>query len=179
MRIRRGIAALAASAALTGGIVATAMPAGAAPGDTTTTFAITAGALSISVPATANLGSISAGAVSLNGSLGNVTVTDLRGGLLPLWTSTVAATDFTTGGGSANEKVVKADVSYASGLATTTGLGVFAPQTGVALSAPARASNFVGVAGNNSATWNPTLTLSLLASQVAGTYTGTITHSVA
>ena len=115
MRIRRGIAALAASAALTGGIVATAMPAGAAPGDTSTTFAITAGALSITVPASANLGSAAAGAASLNGTLGNVTVTDQRGGLLPLWTATVTATDFTTGGGSADEKVVKANVSYASG----------------------------------------------------------------
>lgn len=179
MHIRRGIAALAASTALAGGIVATALPAGAAPGDTTTTFTITAGALTITEPATANLGSAAAGSASLAGALGNVTVTDNRGGLLPLWTATVAATDFTTGTATANEKVVKANVSYASGAASQTGLGLPVVQTGVALSAPARALNFVGVAGTNSATWNPTLTLTLLSSQVAGTYTGTITHSVA
>lgn len=159
--------------------MATAMPAGALPGDTTTTFLLTGGALSITVPANASLGSTTAGSSSLAGQLGNVTVTDARGGLLPVWTATVTSTDFTTGTATADEKVTKANVSYASGGASSTGTGLFVGQLGVALSAASRASNWVGVAGVNSSTWNPTLTLTLQASQVAGTYTGTINHSVA
>jgi hypothetical protein len=179
MRRRTGFAALVASAALAGGLVAmAAAPAGAAPGDTPTTFSITAGALSITVPASANLGSVNTGASSVSGSLGNVTVTDQRGGLTPLWTSNVTSTDFTTGGASANETVVKANVNYASGLASSSGLGAFVPQLGVALGSAQRAANWVGIAGNNSSTWNPTLTLSLASSQVAGGYSGTINHSV-
>jgi hypothetical protein len=33
--------------------------------------------------------------------------------------------------------------------------------------------------GNNTATWNPTLVVALPAAAVVGTYTGTVTHSVA
>jgi hypothetical protein len=178
MNVRRAIAALAAGAALAGGIVVTALPASAAPGDTTTTFSITAGVLSISVPASASLGSVAAGSASLSGPLGNVTVTDNRGGLLPLWTATVSSTDFTTGTADPAETVTKANVSYASGLATSTGLGAFTPQLGTALSTPKTAGNWVGVSGINTSTWNPTLTMTLQSGQVSGTYTGTINHSV-
>ncbi|MBX4171655.1 hypothetical protein K3M35_23920 [Rhodococcus sp. DMU2021] len=47
--------------------------------DTTTTFAVTAGVLSISVAGTADLGAVATGAQEVSGSLGNVTVTDERG----------------------------------------------------------------------------------------------------
>jgi hypothetical protein len=70
----------------------------AAADTTTTTFTLSGGALSISVPASKNLGSAATGASSLSSQLGTVTVTDDRGALAGCWTATVASTDFTTGG---------------------------------------------------------------------------------
>jgi len=178
MRIRRGIAALAASAALTGGIVATAMPAGAA--DTTTTFTLAGGALNITAPATANIGSFATGLGSVSGQLGAVQVTDQRGALVATWTASVVSTDFVTGGGTADEKVTKANINYSSGARTaSSGIGVFAPSLNASLASSATAATLALGVGNNSSTWNPTLNFTLQGTQVAGTYTGTITHSVA
>jgi hypothetical protein len=109
-----------------------------------------------------------------------VQVTDTRGSLVAAWTATVSSTDFTTGGASSNETVAKALISYSSGSATKGAgqVGVMTPSVGLTLAAPAVAGIWAGV-GNNTVSWNPTLSFSLLASQVAGTYSGTITHSVA
>ena len=180
--VRLGAAALTAAGALAG----LAPTAGAAPGDTTATFSITAGGLSISVPASTvalNTGTVNTGASSAAGQLGNVTVTDDRGALVATWTATVSSTTFTTGTATANETVALDKISYASGLASSTsGTGTFTPQLGVAMNADSTlrfAAKWAAGVGNNSATWNPTLTFTLLSSQVAGTYTGTINHSVA
>jgi hypothetical protein len=151
-------------------------------GNTTTTFSLTAGTLDITVPATATLGSTTTGAASLaNQALGAVTVTDGQGSLVSGWTATVASTDFVTGGSTANEKVVKANVAYTAGAGTALlgQVGAFVPATpGTALAAATTAGTWTGV-GNNTVTWNPSVTFTLIPSQVAGTYTGTITHSVA
>ncbi len=148
---------------------------------TPTTFLLAAGTLSISAPASSNLGNptVNAGDPSFSAQLGTVTVTDTRGALVASWTATVSSTDFTTGGGTSNEKVTNASVSYASGLLSTSGAGVFTPQLGATLSTSRAAATLTAGIGNNSASWNPTLTFTLQASQVAGTYTGTVTHSVA
>jgi hypothetical protein len=154
----------------------------ATSGATGATFALTAGAISITVPAsTVALGTAAAGASSLSGSLGSVSVTDARGALPAVWTATVTSTPFTTGGATANETVAAAAIGYASGLVSSTGIGVF---TGSGTVTPAAIGTGVaGVAltagiGNNTASWNPTITFTLGASQVAGTYSGTITHSL-
>ena len=47
------------------------------------------------------------------------------------------------------------------------------------LSANRTAFSLASGSGNNSASWNPTLIANVPAGAVAGTYTGTITHSVA
>jgi ferric-dicitrate binding protein FerR (iron transport regulator) len=54
-------------------------PAVASAQEDTTTFAVTAGVLSISVAGTADLGSVATGAQEVSGSLGKVTVTDEQG----------------------------------------------------------------------------------------------------
>jgi len=154
-------------------------------GDTTTTFVLTAGGIGISVPSSATMSSAAAGAATDTGSLGNVTVTDARGSLVSTWTATVSSTNFTnstTGGSTADETVAKANVGYASGVGTAAlgQVGAMTPTgavTPVALGSAATGASWTGV-GNNTVTWNPTLTFTLLPSQVAGTYTGTITHSV-
>jgi hypothetical protein len=165
------------------GLIAFALPARAA--DTTTTFTLAAGSLSISAPASSGLGSGSTGGGTLSAQLGTVTVTDSRGALLGTWTASVSSTDFTTGGATANETVAKGQVTYWSGAATaSSGTAVFLPGQAAAVNAQAlnvarTAFSASAIVGNNSASWNPTLIVNVPAAAVAGTYTGTITHSVA
>lgn len=180
-------AKVAATAATTGLAVAALMgvagPASAATtGGTIATFAITGGALNITVPASTVAltgATVGTGASSVAGQLGAVSVTDTRGALLTGWTVTVGSTSFVTGTATPNETVATGKVAYSSGPSTTTsGLGAFVPGTLATLTAAGTGASWTGVAGNDSATWNPTLTFTLLASQVAGTYSGTVTHSV-
>lgn len=155
-------------------------------GNTTVTFAITAGSLNITVPATVNIGSAAPGG-SITGQLGAVQVTDQRGLLVSTWTTTVTSTAFTTGGATAAETIPVSAVKYASGPTTaTTGVGVFTPgQANTAAAATLTSTTGLNAmqltlgVGNNSATWNPTLVVAVPAAAVAGTYTGTVTHSVA
>lgn len=166
--------------ALFGGLVA---PAGAA--DTTATFTLSAGALSVSAPASAALGSGATGSASLGAQLGAVSVTDARGALLGSWTASASSTDFTTGTATADETIGKANAAYWSGAATaSSGTAVFLPGQAAALNAQdmstARtAFSASGTVGNNSASWNPTVTVTIPSAAVAGTYSATITHSVA
>lgn len=165
------------------GVLVLALPARAA--DTTTTFSLAGGSLAISAPASKDLGSGSTGAGTLSAQLGTVTVTDGRGALVGTWTASVSSTDFTTGGATADETIAKGQVTYWSGAATaSSGTAVFT--AGQLLAANAQALSVARTAfsasvivGNNSASWNPTVTVNVPAAAVAGTYTGTITHSVA
>jgi hypothetical protein len=163
----------------------TALPASAATsGSTGTTFTLGAGALGISVPSSSSLGSGIPG-TTITGSLGNVTVTDLRGSLTGSWTASVSSTDFTTGGATTAETVDKGNVSYASGLASaTSGVAVMTPGQLTTLLAQSLSASRTAYAatvtvGNTSAVWNPTINVAVPAAAVAGTYSGTITHSVA
>jgi hypothetical protein len=173
--------ALALSVASVGGLVVFAAPADAAQG---VTFSLTAGLLSISDPADKALGSVATGTASLTNTLGAVSVTDNRGSLGGTWTATVASTDFTTGGATAQETIAKAQVDYWSGAAlSTTGVAVVVPGQLLvvnrqALSASRTAMSATAVVGNNTASWNPTVVVNVPAQAVAGTYSGTITHSV-
>ena len=152
--------------------------------DTETTFVLTAaGGLSISVPVATELSAGTAtNAGTLSAQLGAVQVTDNRGALLGSWTASVTATDFTTGTATADETIPSANISYLSGAATAvTGVAVFTPGQVVpeALSAPRTAYAATATVGNNSATWNPTITITVPSDAVVGTYEGTITHSLA
>lgn len=151
----------------------------ATSGSTTGTFTLSSGSLSISAPATANLGSAAVGSLTLQGALGNVTVSDQRGSLADSWTTTVSSTSFTTGTATASETVATSNIAYTAGLPTTSaGSGAFTGGVLANLSAAGTAGQWAGT-GVNTVAWNPTITFTLLGSQVAGTYTGTITHSVA
>ena len=156
----------------------------ATAGDTTTTFTVTSGALSITVPVSAALGSGAPG-TTISGALGTVTVTDARALLSASWTATVSSTNFTTGGGTAAETIGNGNVSYWSGPATaTTGVGTFTPGQLTALNAQTLGTSRIAFTmtagvGDNSASWNPNLVVSVPAGAVGGTYTGTVTHSVA
>lgn len=162
--------------------LAVAAPANAA--ESTGTFVISAGTLTITAPSAVSLGT-GAESKELDSALGSVTVTDTRASLVAAWTATVSSSPFTTGGKSAAETIPNSDIAYWSGPATaTTGSGTFTPgqatrDNRVPLSAPVAAFSLTGGVSSNSATWHPSIAVSVPAEAVAGTYTGTITHSVA
>jgi Putative Ig domain len=149
-----------------------------------TSLTISPGFLSVTVPPSAALPATVPGGAT-TAQLGTVTVTDLRGSTDAAWTATVTATSFVTGGGTAAETIPLTRVSYWAGPATaTTGTGTFAsgqPTAATAVSLTAIRVAFTLASGSttNSASWNPTLSVTAPAAAVSGTYTATITHSVA
>ncbi|MBT2226566.1 hypothetical protein [Nonomuraea sp. NEAU-A123] len=157
---------------------------------TTTTFDVTAGALQITVPDAADLANDGVPGGFAYGPLGAITVTDARASATPAWTASVTSGTFITGDGvDAGESITNASVYYCSGTATaTTGTGTFTagqtgcaappPATGQVLSAQRTAYAHTAGTGNNTATWNPQLTVAVGLDNVGGQYTGTITHTV-
>ncbi|HLK77499.1 MAG TPA: putative Ig domain-containing protein [Streptosporangiaceae bacterium] len=149
-----------------------------------TSITIAAGPLTITVPSSAVLPSTSPGG-STSAQLGTVTVNDLRGMATASWTATVTATTFVTGGATAAETIPLTQITYWSGPATaTTGTGTFtpgqaSPAAAVNLTVPRAVFTLTAGSSVNSAAWNPTLSVAVPAAAVAGTYTATITHSVA
>lgn len=172
------------AAALSAAVLTLAMTATTAhAGNTEATFEVTStGSLAISVPAsTVNLGSVTAGSLTFAPQLGTVTVTDTRAALIADWTATATGTPFdlqTTGATPStdvNQRVDNTAITYTAVPTVTSGTGTLTPPSGtLALGA----TTVYAGSGSNTVTWNPTLTMTLLSSQVAGVYRGTITHSV-
>lgn len=136
----------------------------------------------ITVPATGSLGTVQAGQTGIV-KLGSVKVTSSgnRG-----WLATVSVTSFKTGGGSPSETISPSNVSYWSGpVVSKSGPGTPVPgqaaaSSRVPLSTSRTAFSFTtSLQTASSVTWQPTLNVSVPATSVAGTYTGTLTHSVA
>ncbi|MFG2046728.1 hypothetical protein ACGFIW_04780 [Micromonospora sp. NPDC048935] len=170
------------------GVAAVVALAGPAAADTTGNTIVTltvdaAGGLSITVPATSNIGHGVEGS-TISGQLGPVTVLDQRGSLTPNWSASVVSTDFVTGAGTAGETIPAINVLYWSGPATATaGGGTFTPgqptsAQQVIINVPRTAMAHTGGTGNNFASWNPTLVVNVPEGTVEGVYTGTVTHSV-
>lgn len=152
---------------------------------TTTTFTLTAGALAVTAPSSASLGSAATGTGTTSALLGTVSIADGRGALLGSWTASVTSTSFTTGAATANETIANSAADYWSGAATSsTGTGTFTPgqllvANKVTLGASRTAFSAAAVVGNNTAAWDPTVIINIPSAAVAGVYTGTITHSIA
>jgi hypothetical protein len=178
---------LAVGAVASAALLAAALPASADPGnatDTTVTFSVVGGGISISAPTFADLGSTSIGGESIMAQLGTVTVNDQRGALAGSWNAVVGSTNFTTGGGSPGETIPNYYISYFSGPAYETyGAGVFTPgqlfpNDAVPLDLPVIAFSAYDLSGPNGATWNPGLIVNVPPTATTGVYTGTITHSI-
>jgi hypothetical protein len=107
-----------------------------------------------------------------------VSVTDDRALLSASWTATASSTDWTTGGGTGSETIPATDVGYDPGTITTTGT-ITVIGTPITLSGTGTpvVTGTAGV-GDNTASWNPTLSVAVPASAVGGLYTGTLTQSV-
>ena len=139
---------------------------------------VMAGALSMTAPTSADLGSAVPGA-SASASLGTVQVIDNRG-FGADWTATVSATGFTTGNGTAPETIPASDAYYdITGLGSTTGSATFSTVPATNLSGdPQPVVRATNVGGASSATWDPLIGVHVPAAAVAGQYTATIVHSV-
>jgi uncharacterized repeat protein (TIGR01451 family) len=146
---------------------------------------ISSGALTMTAPASAALPSTVPGGLS-SAKLGTVSVSDTRGATAGTasWTATVSATAFATGGRSLPETIPLSGTTYFSGPATaTTGTGTFSPAeptagSAINLTMPRPAFSLSGGSTINSASWNPTVSVTVPGSAVAGSYSATITHSV-
>ena len=149
-----------------------------------TSITIAGGLLAITVPSSAALPSAAARRTT-GAQLGTVTVTDQRGIASASWTATVTGKTFVTGRATAAETIPLTRVTYWAGPATaTTGTGTFTPgqasaAAAVNLAVARTAFSLTSGSSVSSASWNPTLSVSVPAGAVSGTYTATITHSVA
>lgn len=108
-------------------------------------------------------------------------------GLLGSWIATVAATDCTTGAGTANQTISRSLLTYWSGTATDmTGLltvstpGPLTAADAVSLRTSHTAYSATAlILGSGTLSWRPTLSVSIPTSAVAGMYSCVLTHSVA
>lgn len=139
---------------------------------------VRAGVLSITAPTTGSIGATRVN-TSLTAQLGSMTVSNPDG--LIDWTATVSATSFTNGVTTIGTTLIR----YWSGTASTTGApGTYTPGQptagqAVTLDAPREAYRLRLGTGANTATWNPTVIITVPLTATSGTYSGTIVHSVA
>jgi hypothetical protein len=151
----------------------------AAPGVTAATITVQGGALLIAVPADAgNLGtrsnSVDGGTIS--GVLGLVAVSDARSAAAGSgWVASVISSAFTPASGPA---IPASAVSYVAGPITKVGTATFTANDPASLTGVAPAVTATGITGDNSATWSPTITVTVPGGMAAGVYSATITHSV-
>jgi hypothetical protein len=142
---------------------------------TPVTVEVTGGALSITVPGTIDLGTTAAAvdAQTVTGSLGDVEVTDARGGVLG-WVTTAGSTAFTGGAG-----IPATAETYTPGDATVTGTSSVQPATLSGMTSGGDAvQTATDVTGANTATWDPSIAVLVPAGAIVATYSATITHSV-
>jgi hypothetical protein len=137
------------------------------------TVTLVGGGLSITAPTEpGSLGteSNSLGAVQISGHLGQIEVTDSRGAPAGSgWTAAATSTAFAQAAG---PSISAASVGYTAGEITHTAND---PPTLADVSPVVTATQ---VSGDNTATWDPTIHVTVGANMPAGVYSGTITHSV-
>ncbi|MET8438893.1 hypothetical protein ABZV61_40745 [Streptomyces sp900116325] len=177
--MRRSIAA----ASLVVGLVAALsvpLPASAdQSGTTPVTLSITTGTIDITVPTgPVSLGTVAASSSpqTVSAQLGNVTVADNRGGTTG-WVVTANGVDFT--GPQSISVSAPGSSSYNTPPATVTGNAIVTASNLDPLYPPGPVQTATSVSGINSAVWNPTISVTVPADALAGTYSSTITHSVA
>jgi hypothetical protein len=166
----------AAASAATAGPARGAAQGGSDP-STTVTFAVTSGLLTVTAPAAASLGSGAPGS-TISGPLGTVQVTDNRALLNASWTVTASASDFITGTGTLAETIDVEDANYDPGPVATTGTITVTPSDITLANSPQTVMAASSGNGDNTASWNPRISVVVPAAAVTGLYTATLTHSV-
>jgi hypothetical protein len=137
--------------------------------------------LAITAPADAgNLGTRvnSVGGGTISGALGQVQVTDARSAAAGSgWVASVISTAFTPPA-PVGPAIAASAVAYAAGPITKVGTATYTANDPGNLSGASVAVTATGITGDNSATWNPTITVTVPGGAGAGVYSATITHSV-
>ena len=181
MKVRQLSHVLALATAASGLLIAASVTPALA-GDTPAEFSVTAGSLSISVPTgLVNLGSVTDSVLgsSVSSPLGQVKVSDARGILATNWLAAVSASDFA----SVDAIVAASNVGYSAGEIASAGPGslgaLFLGHSYADIGTIQSAVATLDITGNNSATWNPTVSVFVTPGTTVATYTGSITHSVA
>ena len=150
-----------------------------ADGGTNATVTVVGGALSITVPSDAgSLGSQhnQVGGETITGLLGQVQVNDARSAAAGSgWVATVISSAFTPPAGPA---IAASAVSYSAGVVGKIGTATYVDNDPNNLTGVVSAVTASGITGDNSATWNPTITVAVPGGMAAGVYSATITHSV-
>ncbi|HEY8719801.1 hypothetical protein [Pengzhenrongella sp.] len=153
------------------------LPASADPTDAY--FQITGGTLSITVPLDAgSLGTRAntVGAGTISGPLGQVQVLDARSAAAgSSWVASAISTAFTPPAGPA---IAASAVSYNAGSITKVGTATYVANNPAALTGVSPVVSASGITGDNSATWNPTISVAVPGGMAANTYSAVITHSV-
>lgn len=178
-------AALTALPVLGGLLLQAAPPAGAA---SMPSLPMATETLAISLPASANLGSaaLSPAGSTLSGLLGTTTVTDTRS-LSTGWTVSISATSLSDGATPTPDTIaaskLKAYIALGNGPTVISGMAVpvtthSTSLTGLQLSTTQQVLLSATATGQNTVSYNPTIGLTIDPSDVAGTYTGTITQTV-
>jgi hypothetical protein len=143
------------------------------------TVTVQGGVLAITVPTgTANLGTrintVAGGTIS--GPLGQVQVNDARSAAAGSgWVTSVISSAFTPPSGPA---IAASAVGYSAGVVTKVGTATYTANDPPDLTGVAPAVTATGITGDNSATWNPTISVAVPGGMAANTYSATITHSV-
>jgi hypothetical protein len=112
---------------------------------------------------------------TFSGPLGTVTVTDERGGATT-WVASVISTAFTPDNAAAAVPAI--DVHYVPGTITVSASVLATAPATLDLTGVSPVVNGTSTA-ISTASWNPTISVSVPANSAAGTYSGTITHSIA
>jgi hypothetical protein len=116
------------------------------------------------------------GGVTISGLLGQVQVEDARSAAAGSgWVATVISTAFTPPAG---PTIAASAVGYTAGTITMVGTATYLANNPANLTAVIPAVTASGITGDNSATWNPTITVAVRGGTVAAVYSATITHSV-
>ena len=174
---RRLLLRLCALVAITSTTLGLVSAAPATAGDTTATVTITGGALTITVPVNAgNLGSAvnTVSGSTIGGQLGQVQVSDLRSGTTG-WVASAISTPFTLSGST----IAASNIGYVAGSITPVGTATYTANNPTNLTVVSPVVTATAITGNNTATWNPTINVFIPGGTTAGTYTATITHSLA
>lgn len=171
-----GLAALPASAADGDGTVPSAAPDSTAA---SATIEVEGGILSISLA-----GNVAADAPLKPGTTAKIaipafTVTDERAGIEG-WAVGVTMTDFTSDNAADLDAIIPvAEASYTASEPVSSGTATVAAPGGIfGAGGQVNALAATGVKGNNTATWTSLLSVDVPSDALAGTYTGTLTHSV-
>jgi hypothetical protein len=168
-RIRTALAVVCSAAML--GVMA-----GPASGaDTVATVVVSSGSLGFSsAPTSAALGEVHPGTVAAI-TLHGITVTDNRAGTAG-WSASVLLMDFT--GDATGARLSAAGATYTPTAATTTGTVSVTASPATDPTMPRIIQTATCVTGNNTATWDVSLTIQVPNEAVADAYTATVTYSV-